>query len=225
MLNRMTGTVKLLTSGRRRPLTDNDIVIGVQKHDRKVEDEFYGSAKRYFDEHFNDVFFDRDRKQEVFQMAFLKLWTEMENGTITVCESVICRRQRNGELLPMTCRLNTFLMTFAKNEYREMVRTDHLDTYSDILENIGSAELAADAVEPEEDMDAVRSRVIDECIQGMSAGCVEVLTLFYYQGKSLDEILEIRQDRNTSKNGLKTAKNKCMNTLRTKVLEEFERFI
>lgn len=225
MLNRMTGTVKLLTSGRRTPLTDNDIVIGVQKHDRKVENEFYGSAKRYFDEHFNDVFFDRDRKQEIFQMAVLKLWTEMENGTITVRESVVCRQQRNGEFLPMTCRLNTFLMTFAKNEFREMVRTDHLDTYADVFDNVVAAEMSADAMEPEDDIDAVKSRIIDDCILGMSPGCIEVLTLFYYQGKSLDEILEIRQDRNTSKNGLKTAKNKCMNTLRTKVLDEFERLI
>ena len=211
------------TTGRRMPLTDNEVVAGIQKHDRRVENEFYASAKRYFNEHFNEVFFDKDKKQEIFQMAFLKLWTEIENGTIIVRESVIYRWQRSGELLPMACRLNTFLMTFAKNEYREIVRSDHLETYDDVFENVEGADINFGTTELEEDIEEMKVRIIDECIQGMSPRCIEVLTLFYYQGKTLDEILEIRQDKNSSKDGLKTAKNKCMNTLRTKVMEKFER--
>lgn len=203
---------------------DNEIIIGVQSRNRKVETEFYNSARRYFDEHFNDVFFDKDKKQEIFQMAFLKLWTEMENGKITVCDSVICRQQKDGRYLPMTCNLNTFLMTFAKNEYRELVRTNHLDTYADVFDNVDTAAMNTGAMDMEEDAEAMKDRIVDDCIQTMSPRCIEVLTLFYYQGKSLDEILEIRQDKNTSKNGLKTAKNKCMNTLREKVLEEYKRF-
>lgn len=200
---------------------DNDIIAGIQSRNRKVETEFYNSAKRYFDEHFNDVFFDKDKKQEIFQMAFLKLWTEIENGKITVHDNIVCRQQRNGEFLPMTCQLNTFLMTFAKNEYRELVRTNHLDTYADVFENVNTSEMNTETISWEEDIETVKNRIIDECIESMSPRCIEVLTLFYYKGMSLDEILEVRQDKNTSKNGLKTAKNKCMNTLRTKALEEF----
>lgn len=203
---------------------DNEIIIGVQSRNRKVETEFYNSARRYFDEHFNDVFFDKDKKQEIFQMAFLKLWTEIENGKIKVCDSVICRQQKDGRYLPMTCNLKTFLMTFAKNEYRELVRTNHLDTYADVFDNVDTAAMSTGAMDMEEDSEAMKDRIVDGCIQTMSPRCIEVLTLFYYQGKSLDEILEIRQDKNTSKNGLKTAKNKCMNTLREKVLEEYKRF-
>ena len=47
--------------------------------------------------------------------------------------------------------------------------------------------------------------------------------MFYYEGKSLDEILMLRSDRSSSKNGLKTAKNKCMNTLRSMATEEFRK--
>ena len=38
---------------------------------------------------------------------------------------------------------------------------------------------------------------------------------------SLDEILVARSGTNSSKDGLKSAKNKCLNTLKTKVKEEF----
>ena len=56
----------------------------------------------------------------------------------------------------------------------------------------------------------------------MPPRCLEILTLFYVKGKSLDEILEIRKDKNTSKVGLKSAKYKCMNALRERVTKMFD---
>lgn len=189
--------------------SDTDVVERLQRGDRRMEERFYRHCKKYFDDHFLEVFFDKDRKQEIFQTAFLKLWTEIENRKIRIVGEKICRQQSSGEYIAMTCSLTTFLMVFAKNDYREMVRSNRLDTYADVYEKM---------TEPmeQDDMDAleVKHRIIDECIERISPRCVEIITLFYYKGKSLDEIMELRQDKNTSKNGLKTAKNKCMNTLR-----------
>ncbi len=56
--------------------SDTEVVEGLQHSDRRVEEWFYNTTRRYFNEHFNEVFFDKDKKQEIFQMAFLKLWTE-----------------------------------------------------------------------------------------------------------------------------------------------------
>ena len=202
--------------------SDVEVVEGLKRHDTKVEEWFYASARRYFYEHFNAVFFDQDKKQEIFQMAFLKIWTEIDNGKITCREHQVLRQQRSDCYAPMTCNLLTFTMAFAKNEYRELVRSNKLDNVEEIFDNQSQTEPMS--LEEEETPEDVKRRVVDECFQNISPRCIEILTLFYYEEKSLDEILLLRQDKNSSKNGLKTAKNKCMNTLRKLVADEFRKY-
>lgn len=203
--------------------SDIEVVEGLQRRDRKMEEWFYDTACKYYDAHFNEIFFDKDKKQEIFQTAFLKLWTEIENGKIRNIEGHVCRQQRNGAYASMTCSLTTFLITFAKNEYRELVRSNHLDTEINILDSTRMTDEVLTTFDIDEDADAKKDRIVDDCIQALSPSCVEILTLFYYEGKNLDEILLLRSDKNSSKDGLKTAKNKCMTTLRSKVMEEFKK--
>lgn len=194
----------------------------MRHRDTRVEEWFYRESRSYFSQHFSQVFFDKDRKQEIFQSSFLKLWTEIDNGTITLLrDNTVARRRRNGEVEPMTCSLLTFLIAFAKNEYRELVRSDKLNCYAEIFETAEHAELQP--MYGDESEGEMKRRIVDDCIQMVSPRCIEILTMFYYEEMSLDEILTARGDRNTSKNGLKTAKNKCMNTLRSLCSEEFKK--
>ena len=213
------------TARRQRDFSDREAVEGLQQHNRHMEDAFYMKVRRYFDEKFNDVFFDKDRKQEIFQSAFLKLWMEIDNRKIQVADGQICRQQRDGEYRPMTCSLTTFLMAFAKNEYRELVRSTKEEYAAEIFDRLNeNAETGKSPLEDACHEEEQKMRIVDECIQQLSPRCVEVLTLFYYEQKSLDEIMELRKDKNVSKNGLKTSKNKCMNTLRERVQEEMKRY-
>ena len=200
--------------------SETEIIIALQLRQRKAEDWFYRQMKRYFDENFNLVFFDQDKKQEIFQSAFLKLWTEIENERITVIDDKVCRQQRDGTYSQMTCSMKTFMIAFAKMEYRELVRSVKEEYVPEIYDDVAAVKVVTTFEESAEEQ---KRRIVDECIHQMSPRCVEILTLFYYENKSLDEILSIRGDSNSSKNGLKTAKNKCMNTLRTKVADEMKR--
>lgn len=218
----MNRTVELRI-GRRQSYDDAEVVRGLRQHSGRMEEWFYRKARTYFNQHFREVFFDQDRKQEIFQSAFLKLWTEIDNGTITaVDDGTVERRQRNGEMVPMTCSLTTFLMAFAKNEYREMVRSNKLDCYAEIYDTPEQAEVQQ--MYGDENGEEIRNRIVDDCIQRISPRCAEILTMFYYEEKTLDEILATRHETNSSKNGLKTAKNKCMNTLRSLCNEEFRKY-
>lgn len=209
---------------RQRAYTDAEVVEALQQRDRAMEEWFYHRAHRYFDDNFNAVFFDKDRKQEIFQAAFLKLWMEVDNRRIRVIESKVNRQQADGVYRPLTCALTTFLMAFARTEFRELLRSTKEAPYGELFDDAKQADVLVTTFDTAEDIDEQKDRIIDECIQGMSPTCVEILTLFYYQGKSLDEILEIRKDKNVSKNGLKTAKNKCMNTLRERVTAQCKRW-
>lgn len=93
--------------------TDAEVVEGIWRHDKNMEEWFYASARSYFDRHFKEVFFDKDRKQEIFQTAFLKIWTEMTNGTISVSDGNVVRRRHTGEVQPMICSLLTFVDVFS----------------------------------------------------------------------------------------------------------------
>lgn len=208
---------------KRKDYTDIEAVEALQRRDRRMEDWFYHTQKRYFDEKFNQVFFDKDRKQEIFQCAFLKLWTEIDNGRISVRNEKVCRQQNDGVYRPMTCTLQTFLMAFAKNEYRELIRSNKEEYVAELFDDEESTEVTM-TFDSAESIEEQKNRIIDACIQQMSPNCVEIITLFYYEGKSLDEILDLRGDKNTSKNGLKSAKSKCMNLLRERVTTEMERY-
>jgi len=201
--------------------TDQEAVEALQRRDRKAEEWFYHETQRYFNEHFKEVFFDQDQRQEIFQTAFLKLWTEMQNGRIRVIGDKVCRQQRDGEYREMTCTLTTFLMAFARTEYRELVRSLKEDYYPELHETVSFSQPPA-LLPEEESPEELKNRIVDECISQLTPRCADILTMFYYQQKTLDEIMELRPE-NQSKNGLKTAKNKCMNTLRERVADEFRK--
>lgn len=211
---------KLLNIQNNRQYTDREVVSGLQSRQHATEEWFYNNSKKYFMNHFNEVFFDEDKKVEIFQDSFIRLWTQIEDREICIVDNVICRQQKNGEKKPMSCSLNTFLFAIAKNEYRELVRSAK-DLYVEEYFDSNNPHIL---YHPGEDDEAeVKIRIVDECIQMMPPRCLEILTLFYIQGKSLDEIMEIRKDKNTSKVGLKSAKYKCMNTLREKITMMFNK--
>lgn len=202
----------------KRIYSDIDVVIGLQKKDRNVEDWFYKDAKVYFMEKFHEVFFDEDQRNEIFHDSVIRLWTQIENRKIAVVEGIMCRRDDKGLYQQMTCSLHTFLMAIAKNEYRELIRNNK-ELYVDrFFENDNYCDVSE---HDEHSIAEFRYQIVDECIQQMAPRCKEILTMFYVEGKSLDEIMMARQDKNTSKVGLKTAKYKCMNSLRDKVTTKF----
>ena len=73
---------------------------------------------------------------------------------------------------------------------------------------------------PDEAPDVTRARIVGQCVRTMPRRCVEILTMFYYERKTLDEILEARM-QNSSYDGLKTSKYKCVKKLKTRIREAF----
>lgn len=209
---------KIFELKKKQNYRDIDIVIGIQNRNRIVESCFYKSAKTYFMSKYNDVFFDQDQKEEIFQDSFIRLWTQVENGTIREIDGRVCRIGKDGQYKSMTCSLNTFLISIAKNEYREIVRSTK-EVFVEDYYGICECELTVS----DDDITELKIKIVDDCIQSMAPRCLEILTLSYIEGKSLDEIMEIRKDKNTSKVGLKSAKHKCMIALREKVTEQFSK--
>lgn len=208
---------KLLNLHIKQQYSEQEIVYGLQAKDHKVEKWFFEHCREYFMDKFHEMFFDQDQREEIFQDSFLRLWTQIENKRISVINNVVCRINKDGEYSSLKCSLTTFLMAISKNEYREIVRSNKRMYVPEFFENANYSVLSTTL---EDNLDDVKFQLVDECLQQMSPRCIEILTMFYIQGMSLDEILTARPE-NISKIGLKSSKYKCMNTLRDKVTQMF----
>ena len=145
----------------------------------------------------------------------INLMAKIEDGVL---------KGKNGK--PFTSSLTTYFMGIAKLKYKEWVRDHpigpHIEPENGKKLGIKSDEDLYRDILYDEGETAMLS-IIADCISRMSERCNQILTLFYYEEKSLDEILDIIPSYK-SKNALKTEKNKCMNTLRESANAIYKRF-
>ena len=214
----------LIEFSKRKSKTDAEYVRLIQdKHD-KVTEEFYHLARRYFKNSYRSVFSRMDLMEDIFQQSFVKLWTEIETGKIFVSENEeLFRYDRNGNIRKLTCSLNTFLIDIAKNDYRSWLRNDRL-TLEDDFESFAHMKEVTSVAWGDESVETLREQIVNSCVLELPPRCKEILTMFYYQGMTLDEIIIARGEKNISKNGLKTSKYKCMESLKAKVRDTFSRY-
>lgn len=192
---------------------DADLILRVYQRDRAAEFYLYDGCYQYFLEKAGMFrYLPEHVKDDIFQESFLILWTEIQNRTIYSKEGRVWRVRSNGKAAKMTCNLRTFLISIIKNLNFKYLRDEHLGMFVDLdapcLYDLSEEEI----VEDKEKL----LQSIDELLHKMSKHCVEILTMYYVDGFSLDQILMFRSE-NKSKDGLKTSKAKCLAQLKTEV--------
>lgn len=197
-------------------LSDNEVIEGLQQNDISVERSFYLSCQRYFRDRRSGVFDFKGGAQDeedLFQDSFLKLWQEIQTRQIYVRDNYAWRIDRNGNDRRMSASLKTYLLSIAKYKNYELIREEEVYV---------PEQLNATDSEDEQAEEYTSEWIVEMCVNALPPRCKEILTLFYYENKSLDEILEIRHE-NQSKDGLKSGKSKCMKSLKDKISTEFKR--
>ena len=198
--------------------TDRDMVVAVQRRDNAALERYYHDCKSYFQHHAAAVFVADANIDDIFQESLIHLWREIETHRIELFDNCICR-WTEGRKVPMSSSLMTFLMAIAKRKHWELVRKQqrlYLADSDSTLEALDSDRFTEtpDGISENEQ----RERVVADMVLQMTDRCREILTLFYYEHRSLDDILALRPE-NQSKQGLKTSKYKCMQRLRDQVRE------
>ena len=199
------------------------IVDGVYKHDQKMGTALYKVCLFYFKKHFRPITYVNDYdKDDIFQNSMETLLEKIEKRKIYVEDGEL--KGKDGK--KFTGSLTTYFMGIAYLKYKEIFRVPPIGFGIDI--DSGKAhQLINDADSYKavlyDDEENTTLSIIADCISKMSERCNEVLTLFYFEGKKLDEILEIIPTYK-SKDALKTEKNKCLNTLRDSVKSISNRF-
>lgn len=210
---------------KQKDLSDIEYVRQIQNKNEKVTERFYNIVRKYFKESYKAIFSREDLMDDIFQQSFVKLWTEIETKKIFVNEEdgKLYRFDRYGNVRMLACNLKTFLIDIAKNDYRSWLRNERL-TLEDDFESFAHMMEVKTAVVVDEPVESLQEQIVNSCVLELPPRCKEILTMFYYKGMSLDEIIEARGEKNISKNGLKTGKYKCMETLKAKVKDTFRQY-
>lgn len=209
--------------------SDVAYVEGMYRRDPVMERALHKHCKQYFDENYRGVFFvGEEHKMEIFQESFIKLWENIENRKIYVENGVLLGK--GGK--PFSSTLTTYFMGIAKLKFKEWVRERHTGQNLELDEKKGEPQVGhlrtIDANLYKEMLydegENAMLEIISDCISHMTERCREILTLFYYHEKSLDDIL-MKVPTYKSKNALKTEKYKCMENLRKSAGEIYRRFV
>lgn len=202
--------------------SDAAYVEGVFKRDPIMERALYYHCKRYFDENYKGVFFiENEFKYEIFQNAFIKLWENIANKKIFVEDGVL--KGKGGDAF--SGKLTTYFMSIARLKYLEWVRENlHKASGEEEERRRREQEIELFKTLLYDSDDEVMLEIIADCVSHMSERCNQILTMFYYEEKTLDDIM-IELPTFDSKNALKTAKYKCMETLRKSAKSIYRRYL
>lgn len=202
-----------------------ELVEGMYERRREAEDKLYSYCARYYYEKYRGVFYaPEDAVDEIFHNSFIKFWENIEARKLYVEEDRVVGK--NG--IPLNGSIRTYFMGIAKLKYLEWVH-EH-PYYADPDTEMGK-KIHDEGFNEEEYMDMlygesenIQLEIIADTISHMSERCNEILTKFYYEEKKLDRILE-EIPTISSKDALKTKKNKCMENLRVSANETYKRYL
>lgn len=202
--------------------SDVEYVEGVFRCNPMMERALYYHCKRYFDDNYRGVFFvGPEHKDEIFQEAFITLWEKIMNKKIFVEEGEL--KGKNGTAF--SGKLTTFFMSIARLKYLEWAR-ENMHRYTNEEEERRRREQEMELFKTllYDSDDEMMLEIIADCISKMSKQCNQIITLFYYEEKTLDDIM-VELKTFISKDALKTRKYKCMEELRKSAKSIYRRYL
>lgn len=202
--------------------SDVEYVEGVFRCNPMMERALHYHCKRYFDDNYRGVFFvGPEHKDEIFQEAFITLWKKIMNKKIFVEDGEL--KGKNGTAF--SGKLTTFFMSIARLKYLEWAR-ENMHRYTNEEEERRRREQEMELFKTllYDSDDEMMLEIIADCISKMSKQCNQIITLFYYEEKTLDDIM-VELKTFISKDALKTRKYKCMEELRKSAKSIYRRYL
>lgn len=195
---------------------DEEYVEGIQRKDRQLILSFYEKLRRVFFKGTSNYGLSASDREDLFQDSYIIVWEKIESSLIYVKEGKVYARKAQGtdEQVP---ELSGYFMRVVKNKSNDLFRrNEKITVISDEVRDDDILDLV-----PDDDPEVMRDRIVNMCVMSLPESCKEILLKFYYEGKSLDEIVATRQNT-TSYDGLKTRKSKCMRYLKERIIRSFQ---
>lgn len=198
--------------------TDVQVVTAYQNGDKKIQQFWYDKCRNQFGKGTSNygglTTYDRD---DLFQNSFIIIWRKIDCHQIYPSDGKIYVNSKKGTYAVPD--LLGYFMRIVKNKYLEMF---HSGKYTlPINEVITSSDSNFyEELYWADDPEIEKGNIVNKCLLDLPKSCFEILTKFFYEKKSLEQILAERSE-NTSYDGLKSRKSKCMTNLKKRITESF----
>ena len=192
--------------------SDFKFVEGVRSGREDVQRRFYFRCQECFRKNSARYDVSENEREDLFQDSFVILWDKIIEGQIYTEGKKVYAVKRGG--LAEVQDLTGYFMRIVKNLYLETLRAR-----GRILEITDEAGDDGELWWSDDD-EVMRNMITRQSVILLPRRCREILTMFYYQGMTLDEIMEERA-AHQSYNGVKTAKSKCLDILKARLRDKF----
>lgn len=179
-------------------ITLENLREGSDIHLRQVyeenRDKFLNYAQRYN--------LSQDENIDIYQDAYVIFYDNVMSGKIE----------------RFTCSISTYLFSIGKYLIFDRMRKNKRtvgSTYD--LSRVGDDDIPTDTIEMERPGLTPEQVLLQKHFGTLGAKCQELLTLFYYRGFTIQEIMA--HENYNSENVVKAAKSRCMKSLRERILE------
>jgi len=177
-------------------ITLEDLRKGSQKTLRNVyednRDKFLNYAKRY---HLSE-----DENIDIYQDAYVIFYDNVMSGKI---ES-------------FTSSISTYLFSIGKYLIFDQMRKNKKTVSGNFdLSLVGATDEQTNSFEMERPELTTEQALLQKHFSTLGAKCQELLSLFYYRGFTIQEIME--SENYNSENVVKATKSRCMKTLRERI--------
>jgi RNA polymerase sigma factor (sigma-70 family) len=165
-------------------LTDEEILNRIKKGDEKVIEHLY---KKYYKMMVNHILKNNgseDEAKDIYQESLIVFWQKVSSGN-----------------LKLTSKISTYIYSICQNLWRK-----ELDRKSKML-NSEERDIALE--ENYENYEKIK--IIRECLNELGETCKKILTLYYFEELSMNDIAE--QMGLANADTAKTRKYKCKQEL------------
>lgn len=155
---------------------------------------------------------------DLFHNAHVLMWDKMEQCAIFVDDNRVYSRRRDG--VALCDNLTGYFVKIVRLKHFEMLRENRMKIS---LATDGPDDATVyDQLYADSDHEVETDRIVNQTLLSLPKSCLEILTMFYYEHLTLDQILEKRPESN-SYDGLKARKSKCMATLKKRIDEKLKK--
>ena len=198
--------------------SDSTYVEAFKNNDECILDAFQHEARKAFSKMMMRAQYrriDLYTKNNIFTESLTDIWEKAYRDEL-VSEDGIVKLGREGHRAPLTLSLVPYFLGIVRNkiltEWTKGKGITHVDDLSPFGEDI---EPEVEADEPDD-----WKEVVWVCVNQMPKRCQELMDLFFVQGLSDQAVLQLRSQQHgeqMSSKGLKSAKSKCLQSLRKQV--------
>ena len=169
---------------------DQELIEGVKMQNNEALREVYLQHKQHFLAFFSRYNLSADDILDVYQ-----------DSIVAFCENV-----RKGKLDAIKSSIATYIFAIGKYKVYALLKKDNRTSTLEFDIN------DMDIMQEDDIEEDNRIHRVKKAFQDLGSKCKEILTMFYYEEKKLDEIQQLMQYEN--KDVLKSQKSRCLKRLK-----------